>query len=59
MKLRDLLTRLEEIQAEHGDVYVAIRHVSEHEFGPADDLTNIEPVKYDPDANMAVLTVRN
>ena len=58
MKASTLAAVLDAIKAEHGDVYVSVRHESAHGFGPDDDLTDIA-VRYDDRSNLAVISVYN
>lgn len=58
MKTSELIQLLENHMGIHGDTYVSIRHATEHEFSPTDDLTDIS-VKYDKSRNLLVLHVQN
>lgn len=57
-KISSLIDALDRIQAAHGDVYVSVRHSSNHAFSPYDDLTDLDAV-YDAEVNMAVIQVTN
>lgn len=58
MKLTELLDKLEQCRAQHGNVYIAVRHTARHEFTPADDLTAIS-AEYDSRNNLFVINVEN
>ena len=59
MKISELIDKLEEIQHEHGDIYLSIRHSASCEFSQMDDLTDIRTTQYDKDVNLAVIYVVN
>ena len=58
MKSSELLAALERHIETYGDTYVAIRHQTEHEFRPDDDLMDISTT-YNRNNNLFTLLVRN
>lgn len=58
MTTSKLTKALQEHEAEHGDTYIAIHHLSQNEFAPDDDLMDIT-AHYDKYANLFIINVYN